>query len=80
MVWRSDDEDPLRAWPEQVTLSHNEAGRRMDAQEKVDNAPLQSELREWLQAFTDEHYKPEPSGASAWLVPGARRAQRVRRR
>ena len=30
----------------------------MDAQEKVDNAPLQSELREWLQAFTDEHYKP----------------------
>jgi len=32
----------------------------MDAQEKVDNTPLQSELREWLQAFTDEHYKPEP--------------------
>ena len=60
VVWRSDDEDPLRAWPEQVTLSYNEAGRRMDAQEKVDNVPLAPEPRAWLQAFTDEHYKPEP--------------------
>jgi hypothetical protein len=60
VVWRSDDEDPSRAWPEQVTLSYNEAGRRLDAQERVDNVPLQPEWREWLQAFTDEHYKPEP--------------------
>jgi hypothetical protein len=59
VVWRSDDEDPSRAWPEQVTLSYNEAGRRMDAQERVDNAPLQPQLREWLQAFTDAHYRPE---------------------
>ena len=69
----------LRAWPEQVTLSYNEAGRRMDAQEKVDNAPLQSELREWLQAFTDEHTSPRLAQAPG-LVPGARRAQRERRR
>ena len=60
VVWRVDDEDPSRAWPEQVTLSYNEAGRRMDAQERVDNAPLQPEWREWLQAFTDQHYRPEP--------------------
>lgn len=60
VVWRSDDEDPSRAWPEQVTLSYNEAGRRLDAQERVDNVPLQPEWREWLQAYTDEHYKPEP--------------------
>jgi len=60
VVWRADDEDPSRAWPEQVTLSYNEAGRRLDAQERVDNVPLQHEWREWLQAFTDEHYKPEP--------------------
>ena len=31
VVWRADDEDPSRAWPEQVTLSYNEAGRRLDA-------------------------------------------------
>ena len=60
VVWRSDDEDPSRAWPEQVTLSYNEAGRRLDAQERVDNVPLQPEWCEWLQAFTDQHYKPEP--------------------
>ena len=77
VVWRSDDEDALRAWPEQVTLSYNEAGRRMDAQEKVDNAPLQSELREWLQAFTDEHYKPEPKRRkrpASFQAPGERSA------
>lgn len=60
VVWRCDDEDPSRAWPEQVTLSYNEAGRRMDAQERVDNVPLQAELRDWLQAFTEANYKPEP--------------------
>ena len=77
VVWRSDDEDALRAWPEQVTLSYNEAGRRMDAQEKVDNTPLQSELREWLQAFTDEHYKPEPKRRkrpASFQAPGERGA------
>ncbi len=60
VVWRSDDDDPSRAWPEVVTLSYNEAGRRLDAQERVDNVPLQTEWREWLQAYTDEHYRPEP--------------------
>lgn len=60
VVWRSDDEDPSRAWPEQVTLSYNEAGRRLDAQERVDNVPLQPEWRDWLRAFTDANYKPEP--------------------
>jgi hypothetical protein len=60
VVWRSDAEDPSRAWPESVSLSYNEAGRRMDAQERVDNVPLPAAPRAWLQAFTDEHYRPEP--------------------
>ena len=75
VVWRSDDEDPSRAWPEQVTLSYNEAGRRLDAQERVDNVPLQPEWREWLQAFTDEHYKPEPKQRkrpASFQAPGQR--------
>lgn len=58
--WRIDEEDPSRAWPESVTLSYNEAGRQLDAQERVDNQPLAPEVREWLQAFADEHYRPEP--------------------
>ncbi|MBI3367635.1 MAG: DUF3305 domain-containing protein, partial [Burkholderiales bacterium] len=40
VMWRIDDEDPSRAWPELVTLSYNEAGRLLDAQERVDNLPL----------------------------------------
>jgi hypothetical protein len=60
VMWRIDDEDPSRAWPELVTLSYNEAGRLLDAQERVDNLPLDPGMRAWLQAFTDEHYKPEP--------------------
>ena len=60
VMWRIDDEDPSRAWPETVSLSYNEAGRWLDAQERVDNVPLGTELTEWLQAYTDAHYEPEP--------------------
>lgn len=60
VVWRIDDDDPSRAWPETVTLSYNEAGRRMDAQERVDNVPLQADTAAWLQAYTEANYRPEP--------------------
>ena len=60
VMWRIDDEDPSRAWPELVTLSYDEAGRLLDAQERVDNVPLAAEVGTWLQSFTDEHYRPEP--------------------
>ncbi len=59
VMWRSDDEDPSLAWPEIVSVSYNEAGRWLDAQEHVDNLPLPPELVAWLQAFIDEHYRPE---------------------
>lgn len=60
VMWRIDDDDPSRARPEFVTLSYNEAGRLLDAQERVDNRPLAPEAREWLQSYTDLHYRPEP--------------------
>jgi len=60
VMWRIDDEDPSRAWPEAVTLSYHEAGRWLDAQERVDNLPLPGGVRAWLQEFTDLHYRPEP--------------------
>ncbi|MGM9489937.1 DUF3305 domain-containing protein [Ideonella sp. YS5] len=60
VMWRVDDEDPSRAWPEIVTLSYHEAGRWLDAQERVDNCPLPTPVVELLQAYADEHYKPEP--------------------
>jgi Protein of unknown function (DUF3305) len=60
VMWRVDDADPSRAWPELVTLSYNEAGRLLDAQERVDNVPLQGDALQWLQAYTARHYAPEP--------------------
>jgi hypothetical protein len=60
VMWRTAEDDPSTAWPELVTLSYNEAGRLLDAQERVDNVPLPVEVCSWLQAFTLDHYKPEP--------------------
>jgi hypothetical protein len=60
VMWRIDDDDPSRAWPEIVTVSYNEAGRLLDAQERVDNLPLPDAIAGELQAYVDEHYRPEP--------------------
>ncbi len=60
VMWRIDEDDPSQARPEAVSLSYNEAGRWLDAQERVDNVPLSDELAAWLQSYTDEHYRPEP--------------------
>lgn len=76
VMWRIDDDDPSRAWPEIVTLSYNEAGRLLDAQERVDNRPLPAEVCAWLQAFTDMHYKPEPKRRqrpASFVAPDKRR-------
>ncbi len=60
VMWRVDDEDPSRASVQTVSASYTEAGRWLDAQERVDNVPLPADLVAWLQAYTDEHYRPEP--------------------
>lgn len=75
VMWRIDDEDPSRAWPELVTLSYNEAGRLLDAQERVDTVRLPDDVCGWLQAFTDQHYKPEPKQRkrpASFRAPGER--------
>ena len=75
VMWRIADDDPSRAWPERVTLSYHEAGRLLDAQERVDNVPLPAAVRAWLQAFADEHYRPEPKQRrrpQSFRTPGER--------
>ena len=59
VMWRIDEFDPSVARPERVSLSYIEADRWMSAEERVDNVPLSADLTEWLQAFTDAHFKPE---------------------
>ncbi len=60
VMWRLVEGDPSLARPETVTLSYNEAGRMLDAQERVDNLPLAPNVTAWLAEFTELHYKPEP--------------------
>jgi Protein of unknown function (DUF3305) len=42
-----------------VTLSYNEAARRMDAGEQVDRVPMPAEMAAWLAEYTDLNYRPE---------------------
>ena len=76
VVWRIDDDDTSRAWPETVSVSYEEAGRWLDAQERVDNVPLPAEVAAWLQTYTDATYQPEPRKRrrpQSFLSPGERR-------
>ncbi|HEX9392454.1 MAG TPA: DUF3305 domain-containing protein [Usitatibacteraceae bacterium] len=56
-IWRF-NEDETEAIPHAVTLSYNEAARRMDAQEKVDRVAMPPELLETLSAWVAENYEP----------------------
>ena len=76
VVWRKDDDDPSRAWPETVSVSYEEAGRWLDAQERVDSVPLDPEVAAWLQEYTDRTYRPEPKRRrrpQSFVSPGDRR-------
>jgi hypothetical protein len=75
VMWRKSETEPPLATPEFVTLSYHEAGRLLDAQEQVDNVPLPEDVRGWLQAFVDEHYRPEPKQRrrpQSFRAPGER--------
>lgn len=75
VMWRTDEDDPSQAWPERVTLSYHEAGRLLDAQERVDNWPLPADWVEMLAAYTGAHYRPEPKKRqrpASFRAPGER--------
>lgn len=64
VLWRMEDSpsvapEPI-ARPLIVTLSYNDAGRWLDAQETVEQVPAQPEVVQWLREFVEEHYKVEP--------------------
>lgn len=79
VLWRMDeaeaDESLRRPVPMAVSLSYNEAGRWLDAGETVENVPLDADQRAWLQAYADEHYRPEPKKRrrpESFKAPGER--------
>ena len=64
VLWRMDEEatvadEPIPR-PVAVTLSYHDAGRWLDAQETVEQVPAPAHVVEWLRAFADAHYVPEP--------------------
>jgi hypothetical protein len=75
VMWRIDELDPAMARPELVTLSYHEAGRLLDAQERVDNVPLPAEVAAWLHEYVLLHYRPEPKKRrrpASFVEPGKR--------
>lgn len=64
VFWRADEErlldgEPM-AVPQIVTLSYHDAGRWLDAQERVDQVAAPEVVVEWLRSFVDTTYQPEP--------------------
>jgi hypothetical protein len=64
VLWRMEEtatlaDEPI-ARPEVVTVSYHDAGRWLDAQETVEQVPAPAEVVEWMRAFADAHYVPEP--------------------
>lgn len=57
--WRPHAQDPSQVEVTAVSLSYIEADRRMFAEEHVESVPLPPELCEWLQGFTNQHFKPD---------------------
>ena len=64
VLWRLEEqasvaEEPI-ARPLMVTLSYHEAARWLDAQETVEQVPAPPHVVEWMRAFAEHHYVPEP--------------------
>lgn len=64
VMWRPDEltlpSGELAPAPQIVTLSYHDAGRWLDAQEKVDQVPAPPEVVAWLANWVQENYRPEP--------------------
>jgi hypothetical protein len=62
VLWRLEPHAPTDELPQPliVTVSYHDAGRWLDAQERVDQVPVPPAVRDWLAAYTQAHYIPEP--------------------
>jgi hypothetical protein len=64
VLWRMEEEATVAAEriprPAAVSVSYHDAGRWLDAQETCEQVPAPPEVVEWVRAFAQEHYVPEP--------------------
>lgn len=63
VLWRMSEPqegtEPL-AVPQAVSLSYHDAGRWLDAQETVETVPAPAAVVDWVRAFAELHFVPEP--------------------
>ena len=63
VLWRMEEEATLAdepvAVPVMVSLSYHDAGRWLDAQERVDQVPAPHEVLAWMSEFTQTHWVSE---------------------
>ena len=57
ILWRMEDG---RAVPQFTTVSYAEAGRWMDAGERVDRVPMPAAFLPWVGGYVERNYRPEP--------------------
>lgn len=63
VLWRmtdSEDGSEPQAVPHAVSLSYHDAGRWLDAQETVETCAAEPEVVQWVTAFAEQHFVPEP--------------------
>ena len=60
VMWRPGETDDDVPEPQIVTLSYHDAGRWLDAQERVDQVPAPADVIGWMARFVQQHYRPEP--------------------
>lgn len=57
VMWRR-EEGGVR--PMAVSVSYGEAARWLDSGEQVDGVPMSQEMADWVGAYVNMHYRPEP--------------------
>lgn len=60
VLWREPETDDGLPQPLIVTLSYHDAGRWLDAQERVDQVPAPPDVVAWLADYAQRHHRPEP--------------------
>ena len=64
VMWRMEEEaaiaDELLAVPLQASLSYNDAGKWLDAQETVEQVPCPKDIADWIMGFAQEYFVAEP--------------------
>ena len=64
VLWRMEEEPTIAAEPiarpAMVSLSYHDAGRWLDAQETCEQVPAPPDVVEWMRAFAEANYVPEP--------------------